>query len=71
MVLKFLGPLCYKKINEDPGQELDPTCHNLRVCIARTKELTCLNDQRFRMPTSKTITTKTKQMQPNKEFKIN
>ena len=37
MVLKFLGPLRYKKINEDPGQELDPTCHNLRVCMLQLK----------------------------------
>lgn len=43
--LKFLGPLCYKKINEDPGWELDPTRHNLRVCMLELKELTCLNDQ--------------------------
>ena len=36
---------------------------------AGTKELTCLNDQRTKMPTIKTINKK-KQMQPNKEFKI-
>ena len=37
MVLKFLGPLRYKKINEDPGWELDPTRRNLRVCMLELK----------------------------------